>query len=180
MRHAILLAATAVIVAACGAPERIAGPAVAPGGLADGRDPLALRNTSDLAPWTAYRTFDFNSATEDVSPSDMPKVYEIVDYLRKNPSLDVAIDGTLGSRSVSEADRILGNRRAASVRRALMDAGAGIASYKIFSGSFANPERKRAGQVQVLIGPRTGSSNAASQSTDPAQRSATRSLSFAE
>lgn len=120
-----------------------------------------MRAARDLTPWTAYRTFTFNSTAIDILPSDMPKINEIVAYLNSNPSLDIGIDSTLTVDGTSDADRSLAHRRAASVRRALMDAGAGVASYKIFLGAFADPGHRRAGQIQVLVGPRTGSLQAA-------------------
>lgn len=155
MKHAFLIAAAAAMVAACGAPQQISGPGDPSASLVDAS--RLSRNASDAVRWTAYRTFTFDTANVEVSASDMPKVYEIVEHLRQNPSLDVGIDGTLGAQAVNDDDRILGNQRAAAVRRALMDAGAGIASYKIFSGAFSDPDRRRVGQVQILVGPRTGS-----------------------
>jgi outer membrane protein OmpA-like peptidoglycan-associated protein len=159
MKHALLLASAAMLVAACAAPDPIAfacGPASGVTGPAD--DPAHnSQATSDLAPWAAYQTLNFDPASVEVSISDRLKLSEIVAYLESNPALDVGIDGTLGSEGSSEKDRNLSLRRTASVRLALMNAGGGVASYKIFTGAFANPDRRHPGQVQVLVGPRTGS-----------------------
>ena len=162
MRHVLLLTAAALLVTACATPGPIAhdsGDAAGSPRLADGTP--TMRAATDLTPWTAYRTFSFNSTTIDISPSDMPKINAIVAYLSSNPALDVGIDDTLTADGTSDADRSLANRRAARIRRALMDAGAGVASYKIFLGAFADPGHRRAGQIQVLVGPRTGSLQAA-------------------
>ncbi len=158
MRYVLLLTAAALLVTACAAPRPIAQDSDSAAGSARVADGVpTMRAAADLTPWTAYRTFTFAAATVDISPSDMAKIKEIVAYLNSNPSLDIGIDATPTADGMSDADRSLANRRAAAVRRALMDAGAGVASYKIFLGAFADPDHRRAGQIQVLVGPRTGS-----------------------
>jgi outer membrane protein OmpA-like peptidoglycan-associated protein len=147
MTRVILLAAVTVLVAACAAPT-------APVAAAPAQSPRA---DSNIASWTAYREFNFEPTVADVSISDAPKLREIVAYLESNPSLDVGIDGLLGAEGISPADRSLSERRAAAVRRALMDTGAGVASYKIVMGPLDQANHGRAGQIQVLVGPRNGS-----------------------
>jgi outer membrane protein OmpA-like peptidoglycan-associated protein len=159
MRRAHLLAAVAVFAAACASPEQPARHDAGPADLVDSPGPHALA-APDIASWAAYREFNFDSTTVDISISDVPKLREIVAHLESDPSLDVGIDGTLGTDGVSQADRNLSNRRVASVRRALMDAGAGVASYKILIGPFADSKRRRTGRIQVLVGPRMGSPKA--------------------
>lgn len=151
MRHIMLLAAVAMLVTACAAPAA----------LVDARPEQISLADSNVAPWTAYREFNFETTTVEVSKSDVPKLREIVAYLESNPHLDIKIDGALDAEGLSPADRSLGQRRAASVRRALMDTGAGVASYKIMMEPFARSGQGRPGQVQVLVGRRTGSLKAA-------------------
>ncbi len=158
MRLRILAAAAVLVVAACTTSQRslpTSDPSRTawPDGSVD-----ALKTPATLVSWTAYRTFYFDTSTADISTLDMPKAYEIVAYLKDNPSFDVGIDCT---RDLSETGRTLDCRRAASVRQVLMDAGAGVASYKIFTGAFADPSLRRPGQVQVFVRPRTGSLKAA-------------------
>ena len=163
MRHTIILTAVGLLLAACASPDPIGdgfGPATGSARTIDVHDGTATRATPDSAPWTPYRTFDFESAKVDVSISDMAKIGEIVSYLNRNPSLDIGIDQTPVSERIGEG--ILANRRATTLRQALMDAGGGVASYKIFIGAFAQPSTRRAGQIQVLVGPRTGSLRTAS------------------
>lgn len=163
MRSALLLTTVALLAAACAAPDAFADgfdASAPPARLIDANDMPTMRAAADLTPWTAYRTFRFDAAAVDISPFDLPKISEIVAYLATNPSLDVGIDGTLAAAGTSAADRSLGSRRATAIRRALMDAGAGVSSYKIFVGAFAAPDRRNAGQIQVLVGPRTGSLSA--------------------
>jgi outer membrane protein OmpA-like peptidoglycan-associated protein len=158
MKPALLLASAAVFVAACAAPDPIASVSSHAGGAAGLVDAAHASQTApEIAPWSAYQTFDFDSAAVEVSISDKLKLNDIVAYLESNPSLDVGIDGTLDGEDDNETDRNLGLRRAASVRLALMNAGGGVSSYKIFTGAFADPDCGHAGQIQVLVGPRTGS-----------------------
>ena len=162
MRRAILLAAAGMFVAACASPQQesiVFGSrdVVEPAGFVDAQGPPNSLAAPHIAPWAAYREFNFDSASVGISISDTPKLREIVACLESDSSLDVGIDGTLGSDGVSQADRSLSDRRAASVRRALMDSGAGVASYKILMGPFADPNRRRTGQIQVWVGPRMGS-----------------------
>ena len=162
MRRAILLTAAAVLAAACTGQQHDpivsdSVDVVEPAGFVDAQGPHNLQAARDIAPWAAYREFNFDAASVGISGSDTAKLREIVDYLDSDPSLDVAIDGTLGTDGVNQADRNLSDRRAASVRRALMDTGAGVASYKILMGPFADPNRTRTGRIQVSVGPRMGS-----------------------
>lgn len=155
MKRTLMLATAAVLLTACAAPlsqDRTSPSAK----LSEGTSIPTMRAAPDVTPWTAYRTFSFNAVSADISDRDQVKIAEIVAYLNANPSLDVAVDGTLSASEASEADRSLGERRANAVRRALMDTGQGVASYKIFNGAFANPQSRKAGEVQVVIGPRSG------------------------
>lgn len=162
MERIILLAASAVFVAACAVSQQsptvfgssgTAKPAASAFVQVSHNTPAVPENV----PWAIYREFNFDSSSSEVSISDTPKLREIVAYVASNSTLDIGIDGTLGRDGISQAERDLSTRRAASVRRALMDTGAGIASYKIQMGPFGDPEHRRPGQIQVLIGPRTGS-----------------------
>src|SRR6185437_266697 len=62
----------------------------------------------------------------------------------RNPSLELGIDGAADGR-----DPNLSDRRVASVRDALMQAGVPAAQIRI--GQFANPDVRRFGQVEVLL-----------------------------
>ncbi len=160
MKRIVLLVASAVIVTACaGRPQDStalgSGDAAKPGEAAVAQVPYSSR--AEAAPWAAYREFNFASTSAEIPTSETPKLGEIVAYVASDPSLDVRIDGNSGSDGVSQAERDLNDRRVASIRRALMDTGAGVASYKIQTGPYGAPERRRPGQILVLIGPRTGS-----------------------
>jgi outer membrane protein OmpA-like peptidoglycan-associated protein len=98
--------------------------------------------------WTTYRDFDFDRTDVSLRPSEMDRITEIAAYLVQNPSLEVGIDGSLNER-LSRNSRDLSNRRADSVRDALMQAG--VPAYKIQMGRFADPDRRHEGQIEVLI-----------------------------
>lgn len=156
MRLPILLTTAAVLIAACAAPAPTGGSAVRSVDAVDLQAPHASA-APDITRWTAYRQFNFASTSLDISTSDLPKLNEIIARLDGDSSLDIGIDGTLERDGVSQTERDLSARRAASVRRALMETGAGIASYKIQMGPFGDPEHRRPGHIQVVIGPRAGS-----------------------
>jgi outer membrane protein OmpA-like peptidoglycan-associated protein len=99
--------------------------------------------------WTAYREFNFDRTASDMRVSEMNRISEIAAYLAQNPSLEVGIDGSMAVRGFNQGERDLSNLRADSVREALMQAG--VPSYKIQMGAFADPSRLQQGQIQVLI-----------------------------
>jgi outer membrane protein OmpA-like peptidoglycan-associated protein len=99
--------------------------------------------------WTAYREFNFDRTGSNMRVSEMDRISEIAAYLVQNPSLEVGIDGSMAPRGFSQSERDLSNLRADSVREALMQAG--VPSYKIQMGAFADPSRLHQDQIQVLI-----------------------------
>jgi outer membrane protein OmpA-like peptidoglycan-associated protein len=153
MKHAPILITATLLLSACASHDTVSPSAR----LAGAGGMPTMRAAPDVTPWTSYRTFTFSASSIEISTSDMAKIHEIVVYLKANPSLNVAIDGTLPVEGTSDADRSLGNRRAASVRAVLMDTDAGVASYRIVNGTITNSPIRKVGEVQVLVGPRTGS-----------------------
>jgi outer membrane protein OmpA-like peptidoglycan-associated protein len=97
-----------------------------------------------VADWTAYREFHFDRGTADLRSSEMGRISEIAAYLARNRSLELGIDGVADGRNPN-----LNDRRVASVREALMQAG--VPGYQIRVGTFANPDVRRYGQVEVLL-----------------------------
>ena len=151
MKHAIIFTAAAVLLTACAAPTSAR--------LSEAKSTPIMRAAPNATPWMAYRTFTFDPSSADIVDRDLVKIEEIVAHLQANPSLDVAIDGTLTVDGASVADRSLADRRASAIRRALMDTGVGVASYRLYNGAFADPRSRKPGEVQVVIGPRTGRSS---------------------
>jgi peptidoglycan-associated lipoprotein len=66
--------------------------------------------------------FDFDSSV--VKPGDIGKIETVAKYLVANPSQAVIVEGHCDERGTEEYNRALGERRALSVREALVRAGA--------------------------------------------------------
>jgi outer membrane protein OmpA-like peptidoglycan-associated protein len=100
-----------------------------------------------VANWTSYKSFWFSDNSSNIRDSDAGKVSEIVEYMKKNPSLHVGIDGYMNPN-----DRDLSNNRINAVRNNLIKAGMPAGS--IETGAFGDANLRREGRVEVLI--RTG------------------------
>ncbi len=120
--------------------EEIAPLSVAAGAMG----PVGARGpVGNVASWTAYRVIRFGRHSADIWPSQEGTVSEIAEYMASNPSLQIGIDGT------DPSNQGLGDRRASSVRSALIQAGVGPS--RIQTGAFGDPQLRRKGQVEVLI-----------------------------
>jgi outer membrane protein OmpA-like peptidoglycan-associated protein len=86
--------------------------------------------------WSAFRDYSFNSYSDAILRSDSAKARDIADYLNRNPSARVAIDGYNPSR-------------AAVVRTALLNAG--VPDHKIQVGAYVEPQDRRLNNVVVLV-----------------------------
>ncbi len=86
--------------------------------------------------WGWYRDYTFNVNSDDILRSDGNKAREIADYMSRNPSLRVGIDGSSA-------------RRVGNVRDALINAG--VPAYKIQTGAFGDPQLRRDNRVAVLV-----------------------------
>lgn len=67
--------------------------------------------------------FDYDSS--NVRPGERSKVEAVAAHLRSNPTAHVKLEGHCDERGTSEYNRALGERRALSVREALVAAGVG-------------------------------------------------------
>lgn len=101
------------------------------------------------AEWAWFRDFWFDTSRAEIQSSDAEKIDEIVDLLRRQPALCVAIDGTTRERGSD-----LGRQRITNLRDALMRAGIGAG--RILTGDVGNPGLRHAQRVEVLIGPAVG------------------------
>jgi outer membrane protein OmpA-like peptidoglycan-associated protein len=86
--------------------------------------------------WSLYRDYTFNVNSDDILRSDSNKAWEIADYMNRNPSFRVGIDGS-------------NQYRVGKVRDALINAG--VPAYKIQTGAFGDPQQRRDRSVQVLV-----------------------------
>jgi outer membrane protein OmpA-like peptidoglycan-associated protein len=98
--------------------------------------------------WTLVRDirFDYNQAY--LNDSEMQKVREIAQYLRENPSLTLAIDGTMDPRGTDPRNQDLNNRRVMAVSNALIQAG--VSSSKIVTGAYGDKRLLQDRRVAVL------------------------------
>jgi outer membrane protein OmpA-like peptidoglycan-associated protein len=100
--------------------------------------------------WNPYREFTFDVARAELQPSDASKVSEIATYMKKNPSLQVGIDGSISPRPGSDmSTQDLRDRRVDAVRSSLIQAG--VPAERIKIGAFGDPQLRRDGRVDLLI-----------------------------
>jgi outer membrane protein OmpA-like peptidoglycan-associated protein len=86
--------------------------------------------------WSSYRNYTFSVNSDDILSADGNKAREVADYMNRNPSARVAIDGS-------------SQRRVGNVRQALITAG--VPAFKIQTGQFGDAQNRRDGQVAVLV-----------------------------
>ncbi len=76
--------------------------------------------------------FSYDSST--VAAKELSKVRDVANYLRAWPSTKVVVDGHCDERGTEEYNRALGDRRALSIRAALIQQG--VAADRVFTRSF--------------------------------------------
>jgi len=86
--------------------------------------------------WSVYRDYTFSANSDAIVGSDSNKAREIANYMERNPSSRVGIDGS-------------NELRVGNVREALIDAG--VPAYKIQTGAFGDPQLRRDSRVAVLF-----------------------------
>jgi outer membrane protein OmpA-like peptidoglycan-associated protein len=101
-----------------------------------------------VAVWATWCDFGFDHGEAGLPASEMEPISVIAAYLVQNPSLDIGIDGSM-SDGFSRTARDLSDRRAVSIRDALLQAG--VPAYKILMGAFSNPDRRQENAIQVLV-----------------------------
>jgi outer membrane protein OmpA-like peptidoglycan-associated protein len=74
---------------------------------------------------------------------------EIADYMSQNPSLQLAIDGSVRRDDANGRDQGLNDRRIGTVHDALIDAG--VPANKMQTGVYGDTERRHDRQVEVLF-----------------------------
>jgi len=109
--------------------------------------------------WTSLKDFMFDYDRSDIRYSESRKPAEIATYMSQNPSVRLGIDGYTDSRGTSQYNLPLSQRRVASVRDALIQAG--VPSDRIETGTFGTDRlacnssteqcSPREGRVEVLV-----------------------------
>jgi outer membrane protein OmpA-like peptidoglycan-associated protein len=95
--------------------------------------------------WVLYREFSFNATESSLKKEEVKMISEIAEYMKKNPSLQIGIDGT----AVKASDQALNDRRVNTIRAALLDAG--MSSSSIKSGEIGDKALRRTGRIAVLF-----------------------------
>jgi hypothetical protein len=98
-----------------------------------------------VAYWNPYKEFNFPLNETSLDAADMRKVNEIADYLKRNPSLQIGIDGT----AVRSRDQGLNDARVNAIRAALIDDG--VSPDKISTGALGDKDLRRQGRIAVYF-----------------------------
>jgi hypothetical protein len=69
-----------------------------------------LASAANTVTWSLYRGYDFAYARDDIHENDVKKAAQVAEYVNRNPSFVVALDGS-------------STRRVHAVREALISAG---------------------------------------------------------
>lgn len=99
--------------------------------------------------WMLYRDFQFEDKSSDLQDSEMNKVREIARYTMDNPSLMIGIDSSMDPSGNEKHNQELCDRRARTVRDALIEAG--LPESRILKGSLRDPQLERRGELAVFI-----------------------------
>lgn len=109
--------------------------------------------------WTSMKDFMFDFDRSDIRYSESKKPAEIATYMSQNPTARLGIDGYTDSRGSTQYNLPLSQRRVATVRDALIQAG--VPADRIETGTFGtdrslcNPATEqcaqRDGRVEVLV-----------------------------
>jgi outer membrane protein OmpA-like peptidoglycan-associated protein len=95
--------------------------------------------------WTLFRDFYFENNRSTLSHSQEGLVLEIASYIKENPSVKIAVDGSLdGSRSQELSDR-----RSRSIRDALIKAG--VPAENIQIGAYGDKKLMHDSRTSVLL-----------------------------
>jgi outer membrane protein OmpA-like peptidoglycan-associated protein len=86
--------------------------------------------------WNLYSAYTFKVARDDIQDADLGKAGQLAEYMSRNPSYRVGIDG-------------ISNRRVGAVRDALM--AAGISASRIQTGAYGDPQLRTERYVAVLV-----------------------------
>lgn len=95
--------------------------------------------------WTLYRDFRFDNNRSDLPRSENEKLLTVARYINENPSLRIAID----SSKDSPRDQDLSDRRARSIRDALIKAG--VPSENIQIGEYGDKKLMPESRTALLL-----------------------------
>jgi outer membrane protein OmpA-like peptidoglycan-associated protein len=126
-----------------------------PSGATGAQDPAAPQANTGVAgiagDWTSYAFYFFSYDDAVVRDSDRDKSADIASYLRRNPSLELGLDGSMDPNGTDPRDQGLRDRRVDAVRASLVAAGVPAGRIKI--GAFGDAQTRRDRRVEVLFSP---------------------------
>jgi outer membrane protein OmpA-like peptidoglycan-associated protein len=99
--------------------------------------------------WTLFRDFKFEYNRSDLTASQMRKVSEVAQYMQNNPSLKIAIDGSMDPRGADPRNTDLRDQRIDVIREALI--AAGVPAGKIKVGAYGDNRLTHDRRVAVLV-----------------------------
>lgn len=99
--------------------------------------------------WTSYRDFWFQQNVAEFDSFESDKLMEVAAYAKRNPSLDIGIDGSADPRGIDARTPNLNERRVKTIHDGLI--AAGVPSSQIKVGAFGDPALRRDGRIEVLI-----------------------------
>jgi outer membrane protein OmpA-like peptidoglycan-associated protein len=99
--------------------------------------------------WTLFRDLQFDYNRSELQASEKKKVSEIAQYLKSNPSLKIAIDGSMDPSGSDPRNQELSDQRVNGIRDALINAG--VPDSKIQLGAFGDTRLTRDRRVAVLV-----------------------------
>jgi hypothetical protein len=121
-----------------------AGPA-GPVGEKGDTGPAGAQGPVGIVPcWVSYRDFWFNANSAEILSAQAGVISDMADYVKRNPSLQVGIDGYLDSRNAD-----LSNNRVNVIKDGLIKQG--VPAERIKVGAFGDNKLRREGRVEVLI-----------------------------
>jgi outer membrane protein OmpA-like peptidoglycan-associated protein len=95
--------------------------------------------------WTLYRDFQFDNNRSDLSRSENDKVLSVARYIKENPSLRIAIDGSMDT----SRNQDLSDMRSRSIRDALIKAG--VPSNSIQIGPYGDKQLMHDSRIALLV-----------------------------
>jgi outer membrane protein OmpA-like peptidoglycan-associated protein len=95
--------------------------------------------------WVLYKEFNFNAKEISLNKEDKKIIGEIADYVKKNPSLKIGIDGT----AMKANEQALNDKRVQNIKAAMIDAG--MSSNKIGLGAMGAEKLRRNGRIAVFF-----------------------------
>jgi len=111
----------------------------------NGEELFVSKIVTDLRSTPQTWEFNFNPNEARLNNGDMRMVNDIAAYLKKNPSLQIGLDGTASE----SRDQALNDHRVDNIRAALIKAG--VPADRISTTAIGNRDLRRNGRIEALL-----------------------------